>query len=286
MPDADGLNGAGDGDGGATHPPGVASPESPAPLASPPAESKPEGVRYSYPKPLRGKARLEIHTRPAQAVFFGRKKQIVTKENGEEVVRHEIHGVISFARNIRRVTDGAISDDPYADLKLLEIEDAFRDAEAVLHKQTEKAVALLQGKDFIDIEIALSQQPVVHELTFRSPYSHWASRLVSQFDTMAMAILSARHFGILEKGSVEKELGLAKQLLRGRFILPSTYKFSGAKRDDIINETKRGRLTLKNFGAVPEDVLMRERLPDFGPNVARTSDEDDLPSAATLPSEL
>lgn len=155
------------------------------------------------------------------------------------------------------------------------IEETFADAEKKLLGFREDVEAMLVGRSFLDLKVALSQKPLRKQLRFRSSYSYWAARLVADYDRLAVAILSAHHYALLPKPRADALLGAGRRVLRGAFQLPRQFKASNVRRSDLSEGTDAGRKAIERFGAVPEDVLERRRMPAFGPSALRHRQDDD-----------
>ncbi len=146
-------------------------------------------IRNGDPPPWIGAA---LQTRQAQALCLGRKRQ----EGGKAVIT----GLDDFTRAIAQICNAAAADDPYADLALLKIEAAFADARAELRLMAD----LLEPSPGAAAGLARFFSPLLRLLRptsvpppFANPYANLGTRLLADFDDLALAILSARQRALI-----------------------------------------------------------------------------------------
>jgi integrating conjugative element protein (TIGR03761 family) len=233
----------------------------PAPARSHPLPAGREHPAGDTARPgvLRGEASIVLHTRHGQQLYLGR--QASTAADGRPV--RSIPGVLRFASQVRQAAIGARAGDPYADWMLVRldqeldtVEAAYADFQATVDRQ-------LRNCTGINIQVALSVQPLTVSLSFGSPYAFKAAEIVAGFDALACGILTAIHTARTTRGEGELLLKNAKRHARRFLATPSRYAFSGATREDLVHNTQRGAAAVARFGALPEEILHRHVRPRF-----------------------
>ena len=212
------------------------------------------------PGALRGDATLTINTRQAQRLFLGRPVKV---KDGRQV-HPGVIGVRRFASIVRQVVVGARADDPYADQCLIRLDQEFKSVTAALAELLQHTEQRLRARPAVDITIAVSLDPITVPLRFHNQYAYRAAYLVADYDQLAAAVLSAHHGALMPRVECEKLINRGRHLTRRVFSIPLRYRFSGASRQDILQMTARGTAALDKFGPVPESILNRAEVPDYG----------------------
>lgn len=228
----------------------------------------------SRPGTLRGSATLDIQTRQAQRLVYGRQRT----EDKEQII-----GLVRFALNMKRIWSAAGRDDPYADWSLLRIETSLTQARvqiALLQQQTEALLA--HATPGVSIEIAQSLQPVRVPLQFANAYGYMGAYLIADFDRLVRTSLTARHVGIVTRGVSAKQLNDASRMIRHAFFLSALWRFTLVTRDDVrANNPKaiKAHETMLSMGVIPAGVLEgTERAvisPEIRVSTSDTIDDDD-----------
>jgi len=231
-----------------------------AAFSHPVAAAPPDDLVHASPGALRGEATLTINTRQAQRLFLGRP---VKTHDGRQV-HPGVIGVRRFATLVRQVIVGARADDPYADLCLIQLDHEFKAASSRLAEMRQHTERRLTVRPAVDVAIAVSIDPIVVPLRFHNQYAYRAAYLVADYDQLAAAVLSAHHGALMARPECEKLLNRGRRLARRVFSVPLRYRFSGASRQDVLQMTARGGAALEKFGPVPESILGRTQVPDYG----------------------
>ena len=212
------------------------------------------------PGALRGQATLTINTRQAQRLFLGRPVKV---KDGQQV-HPGVIGVRRFATLVRQVIVGARADDPYADQCLIQLDQEFKSVSMVLAELLQHTEQRLTVRPAVDVTIAVSIDPIAVPLRFSNQYAYRAAYLVADYDQLAAAVLSAHHGALMPRVDCEKLINRGRHLARRVFSIPLRYRFSGACRQDLLQMTARGTAALEKYGPVPESILERTQVPDYG----------------------
>ncbi len=215
---------------------------------------------HGAPGALRGHTALTINTRQAQRLFLGRPVKI---QDGQQV-HPGVIGVRRFATLVRQVIVGARADDPYADQCLIQLDHEFESATQSLMELQSHIEKKLKVRAAIDITVAVSIEPVSFPLRFGNQYAYRAAYLVADYDRVAAAALSAHHAALLPRLECEKLISRGQRLVRRVFNVPFRYRFSGASRQDVVRMNACGVAALEKYGAIPEAILTRVLIPDYG----------------------
>ncbi len=219
-----------------------------------------DDILKTAPGVLRGEATLTLNTRQAQRLFLGRPVKV---KDGRRV-HPGIIGVRRFATIVRQVVVGARADDPYADQCLIQLDREFKSVTRTLAELLAHTEQHLQARPAVNVGIAFSIDPIAVPLRFSNQYAHRAAYLVADYDQLASAVLSAHHRALMPRDECEKLINRGRHLTRRIFSIPLRYRFSGASRRDILQMTARGAAAIEKFGAVPESILNRSQVPDYG----------------------
>ncbi len=218
----------------------------------------PNNLVTHKPGGIRTEAQMTIHSRLAHAFFYGRKRT----EN-----KQPITGLVRFGHNVKYIWDMAALDDPYADAKLLAIEESLSDAAAVIEKHTKIVDDLLDGMNNIQVVSEGSSSPIKLPLSFRTPYGYIAGRLLTDFDALMMKILSAVHMGLLfgdDRLHIERA---PARKIRNAFRQSSGFKASAACRDDFAANNQRGRTAITRLGELDGDIIQGKRRAKISPKI-------------------
>ncbi|MES9927668.1 MAG: PFL_4669 family integrating conjugative element protein [Candidatus Thiodiazotropha sp. 6PDIVS] len=181
------------------------------------------------PGMLRGEATLDIQTRQAQRLVYGRRKT----EDKEHIV-----GLVRYGMNMKRIWTSAGRDDPYADWILLQTESALNEARDKindLRQETEERLATVSIG--IHIDVAHSIEPVHIPLQFANAYGYMGAYLIADFDQLVRTVLTARHVGLLTGDQSTHSLYQTSRMVRRAFAFSSQWKFSLVTRTDVRNNT-------------------------------------------------
>ncbi|MBI4357371.1 MAG: TIGR03761 family integrating conjugative element protein [Gammaproteobacteria bacterium] len=218
------------------------------------------------PGRILGSAHLKIQTRQAQRLVYGRRK------SGE---KNQIIGMLQFGFFVQKIWSGAAVDDPYADWFLLRIHDALergREEIAEIRKGIEEQLKALVS---IKIEIAHSVEPILIPIQFPNPYGYMGAYLIADFDDLCIALLTARHFGLSDRTTVEKQLARAASVVRRTFMSSAGWKSVGIARADFVLPTADSKARIEKaielMGQCPPKILEGSLRSSMAPQIHRSS---------------
>ncbi len=214
------------------------------------------------PGALRGEVWITIQTRQAQRLVAGRKP---TPD------KPAIIGLTRFGSLTSLLNFCARLDDPYADWWLLKVEAALDQASAQIERMHQQVEALLAEHPGMQIELAESLEPVRIPLKFGNPYAYQGARLLTEFDGLVRALLTARHVGFLDRNSAEKQLHLSGRAIRRALTSAVGFKNQSTRRKDIEQNTARALTAKQRMGEVPPDILDRSRRARLAPELTSTT---------------
>lgn len=205
------------------------------------------------PGALRGVVTLTLETHQAQRLVKGR------PGNAD---RPAIIGLIGFATLLRTIWHGARADDPYADWWLVRVHDALETVDQLLQRSLAATQDELAATAAIQVTPGASVKPVRTPLRFSNPYAFRAARLLTVYDQLVRATLTARHVGLLTRKETERWLAQYGREVRRALLSPVGYRQTGITRSDVRQRTARVAQAAAQMGEVPEDVLSgRQRAP-------------------------
>lgn len=213
-----------------------------------------QGASDPRPGPLRGQARLVLHTRQAQMLIKGR--------SGDQ--RPPIIGLLRFGMLVRTVQAAAEKGDPYAQWRLLRVEQALDQASEELTATGQQQQARLAAAPF-QVEPPVSTEPVEAPLWLASPCAFRGAALLAEYDKIARTLLAAGHYGLLTRAEAERLLNLAGRSVRRAFNSVLGYRALGVTREDVRRNNAKAQEARKQMGPLPESVLNGEQRPSYGP---------------------
>lgn len=113
------------------------------------------------PAALKGGGRLTLRTTWARRMATG---------GPANESRGTIPGLRGFAKRTRLICLAAAADDPYADWRLIRIEEAVAAAEEALAKTLRCAASIHEGMRGMSVEVAASASPAKEPMSFVVPY--------------------------------------------------------------------------------------------------------------------
>ncbi len=206
--------------------------------------------------PLRGQVWLTLQTNQARRLIRGR--------NGTKG-RSPIIGLGLFADRLRLIWQAARNDDPYADWWLIKVHEAITEREALFQRLQRDLDERLAQMGSIEVAVAVSERPYRMPLQFANPYAYQAARIVSTYDALVCAALTASHIGALDRTSRAHVIELGARKIRGLFMIPQGYRFLRIERSDIRKGNEKSIQAAQLMGAVPGDVLRGERRAPLAP---------------------
>ena len=228
------------------------------------------------PGTLRGGASLDIQTRQAQRLVYGRQKT----ENKEHIV-----GLVRFGMNMKRIWSSAGRDDPYADWTLLQVEEALNKARESFNTLRQETEALLSSAAVgIQIDVAHSLEPVRIRLQFANAFGYMGAYLIADYDQLVCTMLTARHVGLIGRDDSAKSLHGSARLVRHAFALSALWKFTLVTRNDVRHNTPMAQKAvdaMSMMGELPQAILEGEQRAQIAPEILSAT----APSDETLETE-
>jgi integrating conjugative element protein (TIGR03761 family) len=237
--------------------------------------------RTGTPGALRSQATMEIQTRQAQRLVYGRMAS---------AGKHEIVGLLRFAAMLRPIWSGSMADDPYADWWLVKIERELAQAREQLKHMENTVEQHLAGAPAVNVVVAQSLSPARLELNFSNPYAFHGAYLLADYDALVRAVLTARHVGLMDSPTSERLLAEGGRYLRAAYEAGRGYRYMGVKRVDLVQGTAKARKAIETLGELPQPVISGELRSTYAPRVhgadaadidADTRDTDDESHAPT-----
>ncbi|WP_020406844.1 PFL_4669 family integrating conjugative element protein [Hahella ganghwensis] len=211
------------------------------------------------PGAYRTKGKYTIHTKAAHRLFYGRKKA-----PGVE----PIIGLVQFSSRVNAIWQASELDDPYADSKLLAIEEALDHAQKLVEASKETLEGLLGSDTNIEIFPAETIRPETVDVEFKTPYGFLALKLLSTFDGMVQNALAARHAAMIFNNDWQQLVTFPSRKIRHAFAL-SDFRFSGSCRNDFAANNQRARDAVEKYGQLDPDILQGKRRPRMAPEAKR-----------------
>ena len=235
-------------------------------MATPTEPPKP---RYQQPGVLRSQTVMEIQTRHAQRLVYGRRA-----EGGKPA----IIGLMRFSAMLRPIWSGAANDDPWADWWLVRIERELQESKEALEALMGNVEKRLRSVRGVDVELAHSIEPVRVSLSFSSPYAFMGAYLLADFDALVRATLTGRHVGLLDRLSAERNfLYEGGRIVRRAFNAAYGYRYLGVVREDLRQGTAKAKRARDMLGDVPQEVVDGELRAAHAPDI-KTRTEKPVPS--------
>ena len=236
-------------------------------------ERKPTSL-LRQPGALRSQTSMEIQTRQAQRLVYGRRA-----DGGKPA----IFGLLRFGTMLRPIWEGAATDDPWADWCLVQIERDLLEAREALEALMAQIQKRLNSLPALDVAVAQSVEPVKVDLTFTSPYAFMGAYLLADYDALVRAVLTGRHVGLFDRDTAERTLREGGRIVRRAFNTAQGYKYLGVCREDVRQATQKAARASEMLGSLPQEVidgtLRAAHAPDIRPVSTKTSsllaDDDD-----------
>lgn len=205
---------------------------------------------------------MQVHTLEAYRLFLGRRR-----EPGTETA--PIIGGKKMGAVLRSLWLLTGRDNPYADWALVRHEHAMKEVHALLRKEVEAAQAVLADykQRGMSLSILRSEQPMVLNLGFRSPYGYGVVQLVSQYDWFIRLMKTLERKSLRSDATVRHSISDVNRQIRR--IWYDTARFDRwLSRDEVKDlcrsdfaegmteaAAKRSQFALDVFGAVPSEVF-------------------------------
>lgn len=212
------------------------------------------------PGVLRNSIELELNTKEAVALFYGRDRSTTL---------NPIVGLNAFAQKVKYINNAAHNNDPYADYFLLEIEAALKEAKSILINWQD-ALTGLSTDSLLTINQGSSTKPVALETSFASVYANIALELLKRADNLLLTLYALKHTGLMNRVECNHETTKIIKLMRKTFLSADGYKFFSVNRQDVEQQTARYRqahLAMKFTRELPEAILDKTLRAEHAPNI-------------------
>ncbi|SFV87053.1 FIG141694: hypothetical protein in PFGI-1-like cluster [hydrothermal vent metagenome] len=218
------------------------------------------GQSIDRPGPLRISNSLELNTKEAVALFYGRKKT-------EEL--NAIVGLNVFSSKIKDINNAAHNNDPYADFFLLKIDAALKETKKTLIDWQDSFTAL-SDEELTTINQGGSTKPVALETSFSSVYANIALSLLKRADNLMLTIYAVRHTGLINRTEGNKHITEVNRIMRKTFLSADGYKYLNINRKDVEQKTARyhqAHIAMKFKEELPSEVLDKSLRAEHAPNI-------------------
>ena len=208
-------------------------------------ERKPTSL-LRQPGALRSQTSMEIQTRQAQRLVYGRRA---------DAGKPAIFGLLRFGTMLRPIWEGAATDDPWADWCLVQIERDLLEAREALEALMAQIQKRLNSLPAMDVAVAQSVEPVKVDLTFTSPYAFMGAYLLADYDVLVRSVLTGRHVGLFDRDTAERTLREGGRIVRRAFNTAQGYKYLGVCREDVRQGTQKAARAAEMLGSLPQAVI-------------------------------
>jgi integrating conjugative element protein (TIGR03761 family) len=229
-----------------------------------------------------GGDRMRLHTRDAMRLFLGR--SVMPGENG-----HAMAGGRRVAASLRALWSLSGNDNPYADLKLVEIADrmaGIRHANELEQQHVRQLLDVAREKG-LDYAVLQSREPAQVSLGFGSPYGYMIVMLLVEMDYLVRLVRSAVLRDLMSSTEGFRRIGSARHRCLSVFhyavhcqrILTRPELLPLSRVDFLPNADaaagKRVQAARALLGVMPRDVFIGEREPRHSRRrVSRLSDAE------------
>lgn len=232
------------------------------------------------PGPIHSKAAMVLHTNHGHQLFFGKRTE--ESANGKIKTRNKM-GFLTFASNLSHLWTCAINDDPYADAKLIQIEDQLKKVEektSEIEKVIDDLIASLTDAG-VTIVSDSSIKPIEVPISCRATQAAMTAPMVGKVDRVIKKALVAKQFGLMSGNDMSKILPFTVSPMRHLFSL-SLFRASGATRSDFASMNAKAHAAIEKYGELPGDILDGSRKPKLGPRSSTSNNENDASSSNDL----
>jgi len=227
---------------------------------------------------LRSQMTLQIHTRQAARLWYGRKP---TEE------RHGIIGMGGFLALTNRINIGSKMDDPYSDLWMLRIEekiDQTKELLRVLHEEVDQV--FMSVPPTFKMSENLNVQPANLPVFAGSHLGYLAIYVLAQYDEIVRKTMLAAHIALIDHIARDHWLERGDHYLRSLFTLANRYWYSGTTRKDFLEESAAALAAIEKYGEVPPDIMDGTRRSRFSPPLNVLPPDDPLQGEDLADEEL
>lgn len=225
---------------------------------------------------LRSAMNVSLNTHYAIRLWEGRYPEYKTKKGGrkKENARHRslIFSMPGFIQKAGRINQDSANDNPWADSKMLELENLIN---AAIGKMQEELDGLKKVMSMVPAQVTISDITSISPLNIgvfsRTPVGYRCVWLLVGFDQLAMQAFQAAHYGCISRRELNSCLGRGGYLVRQIYGAAQKYRYLPVTREDIAVNNDKAREAIKLFGNVDPDVLFGNKRSSWSPPVNRRS---------------
>lgn len=225
---------------------------------------------------LRSAMSVSLNTHYAIRLWEGRYPEYRGNKGGrqKESSRHRslIFSMPGFIQKAGRINQDSASDNPWADAKMLELENLIN---AAIEKMQEELDGLKKVMSMVPAQVTISDITSVSPLNIgvfsRTPVGYRCVWLLVGFDQLAMQAFQAAHYGIISRRELNSCLGRGGYLVRQIYGAAQKYRYLPVTREDIAVNNDKAREAIKLFGKVDPDILSGKKRSSWSPPVNRRS---------------
>ena len=240
------------------------------------------GVDYStavaVPGALKGSATMSVQTRQAQSLVRGRSESAATPD---AKAKYAIIGLVRFGFNMNRMWEAARADDPYADWFLIRMTEALTEARQDVTDKLAWVQGVLKSMPAIHVDVGNSSAPVSVPLYFTNPYGYMGAYLLSDYDHLVRAALTAKHVALTSTAKANEIIQDGGRRVRSAYALSGAWRNFTVTRADIRQNTQRAQQARAAMGALPDDILAGTWRAEVAPQVRKQAVEADQAPADT-----
>ncbi|EOC0699181.1 PFL_4669 family integrating conjugative element protein [Salmonella enterica subsp. enterica serovar Kokomlemle] len=223
---------------------------------------------------LRSAMSVSLNTHYAIRLWEGRYPEYRGNKGGrqKESSRHRslIFSMPGFIQKAGRINQDSASDNPWADAKMLELENLIN---AAIEKMQEELDGLKKVMSMVPAQVTISDITSVSPLNIgvfsRTPVGYRCVWLLVGFDQLAMQAFQAAHYGIISRRELNSCLGRGGYLVRQIYGAAQKYRYLPVTREDIAVNNDKAREAIKLFGKIDPDILSGKKRSSWSPPVNR-----------------
>lgn len=214
---------------------------------------------------LRSQMTLQIHTRQAARLWYGRK----LSEDKPGIL-----GLNGFLAITNRINIGSRQDDPYSDWWMLRIEEKIDETKEALNKlKTEVDQVFFSVPATFTLTENVNIQPATLPIFAGSHMGYLAIYVLALYDEIVRKVMLALHIALISRVQVDHWLEQGDHYMRSLFGLAQLYRYSGITRKDIAEGNAAVRAALEKFGQLPEGILEGKLRSRFSPPLHEESED-------------
>lgn len=195
---------------------------------------------------------ISLKSFDAQSLWTGR-----PASNG----KYPIEGCIDFSRKVKDISNLARSEnDPYALMKLIEVDRAYKTLDTFLSETLKELKELLADDDDTGLNFVspyLSPfKAVQHDIYFASGYGYNGVRLLGKYDTIVVLAITAANCAAMPRRDQIEIMNTCKRKLRAFYELTRIFHHSGTTCEDFKSGNPKAKEAIEKYGAIPDDIIL------------------------------